>query len=49
MDEVPGAKRLTEKEIIEEQENAFSEVLGYTRLEARAAIKRLKNKPFRVY
>lgn len=49
VDEVPGAKRLTEKEIIEEQENAFSEVLGYTRLEARAAIKRLKNKPCRVY
>tara|TARA_Y100000780_G_scaffold231707_1_gene258302 strand:+ start:75075 stop:76031 length:957 start_codon:yes stop_codon:yes gene_type:complete len=49
LDEVPPANRLTEKEIDEITEEAFSDILGYTRLEARAAIKRLKNKPCRVY
>ncbi|MCO4754785.1 MAG: hypothetical protein KC478_09890 [Bacteriovoracaceae bacterium] len=49
VDEVPAANRVTESEIDELTEQAFSDVLGYTRLEAKAAIKRLKSKPCKIY
>ena len=49
IDEVPVANRLTAKEINEATEEAFENVLGYTRVEARAAVKRLKGKPCQVY
>lgn len=49
VDDIPSANRLTAKEIDEATEEAFENVLGYTKVEARAAVKRLKGKPCKVY
>lgn len=49
VDEVPVAQRLSQKELDEITEQAFADVLGYTRTEARAAIRRLKSPPCRIY
>lgn len=49
IDDVPAKNRLTTQEIDEATEEAFESVLGYTKVEARAAVKRLKGKPCKVY
>tara|TARA_B100001971_G_scaffold152968_1_gene142172 strand:- start:567 stop:1541 length:975 start_codon:yes stop_codon:yes gene_type:complete len=49
VDDIDDALRLSQKEIDDATEEAFEEVLGYTKVEARAAIKRLKAKPCKVY
>lgn len=47
--ELPSAKRLSQGEVDELTEQAFQDVLGYTRKEASAAVKRLKSPPCQVY
>lgn len=49
IDDVPANKRLTQSEVDDLTEEAFEDVLGYSRVEARAAIKRLKSPPCQVY
>jgi len=49
VDDIDDALRLTKKEMDEATEEAFEEVLGYTKVEARSALKRLKSKPCKVY
>lgn len=49
VDDIDDALRLSQREIDDATEEAFEEVLGYTRVEARAALKRLKSKPCKVY
>lgn len=49
VDDVPAEKRLTKEELDEITEEAFEDVLGYSRVEARAAMKRLKSPPCQVY
>ena len=49
VDDIDDALRLSQREIDDATEEAFEEVLGYTRTEARAAIRRLKAKPCKVY
>jgi hypothetical protein len=49
VDDISSAKRLTTKEIDDATEEAFENVLNYTREEARIAVRRLKNKPCKVY
>lgn len=49
VDDIDDALRLSQKEIDDATEEAFEEVLGYTKVEARAAIRRLKAKPCKVY
>lgn len=49
IDDIPKQNRLTQVEIDEATEEAFENVLGYTKLEAKAAVNRLKGKPCQVY
>lgn len=49
VDEIPADRRLSQAEIDEATEEAFEDVLGYSRKEAQAAIKRLKSPPCQVY
>lgn len=48
-DEIPADRRLTQQEVDELTEQAFQDVLGYSRREAQAALKRLKSPPCQVY
>lgn len=49
VDEIPEASRLTAREIDDATEEAFEDVLGYSRKEAKAAVNRLKTPPCQVY
>ena len=47
--DIPEGQRLTKAEVDEATVKSFEDVLGYTNVEARAAVKRLKRKPCQVY
>lgn len=47
--DIPEANRLTSAEIDEATVKSFEDVLGYSNVEAKAAVRRLKRKPCQVY
>lgn len=49
VDDISSSKRLTQSEIDEATEEAFENVLNYTKAEAKIAVRRLKSKPCKVY